>query len=100
MAWYDGFADFAKNALSETADFVSQNLGTIVGGFVEAGKDQASKAVQTYLPPASGGNLPSYASSVGAGGGVAQASASEGFPMATVLLLVGSVVVVALVLKK
>lgn len=101
MAWYDGFAGFAKNALSETADFVSANLGTIVGGFIEAGKDQASQAVQTYLPPSSsGGTLPSYATASTGGGGSGPPGGGEGFPMATVLLLVGSVVVVALVLKK
>jgi len=101
VAWYDGFLNFAEQSLSDVGTFVSQNVGTIVGGYLDYSKEQASAAASKIQAPGSQGNLPlSYTSSGAGGQGGIAAPTSDGFPLSTVLLIVGSVVVVALVFKK
>lgn len=106
MGWSDGFSELAKGiagAASDLGSFVSNNLGTIFDGYLNYAQAEASKAVSAIAPPPPAGtSLPksSLDSGPSKGKGVPASGGADAFPMATVLLLVGSVVVVALVFKK
>jgi hypothetical protein len=100
---WSSFAGGVADGVSELGGFVSNNLGTLFGGYLDYAALEAQKAAASILPPKpSGSSQPVYMIDSGSKpsvGGVT-GPVPEGFPMATVLLLVGSVVAVVLVLRK
>lgn len=107
MGLFDSWSSFASgiaDGVSDLGGFVSNNLGTIFDGYLDYAALEAQKAAASILPPKpSGSSQPTYLLDSGAkptSGGVAPLEDASAFPMATVLLLVGSVVAVALVMRK